>query len=82
MASGMGSPYSVNFGTYYPSVVPPPGAEASVQEKMTFLHYQLDSIRRDSEVAEGLVLTALPGGQERVIGGTLHFSPCHVSIAL
>jgi hypothetical protein len=74
-ASGLGSPCSVNFGTYYPTVVPPPSANAPIEEKLAFTHYQLDSIRRDSEVAEGLVLVSRDGdGQDRLEGGASHCS--------
>lgn len=64
-----GSPYSVNFGTYYPSVVPPPNPNAPMVEKIAFTHHQLDSIRGDSEVVDGLVLVSSGVGHERLEGG-------------
>lgn len=69
LTGGMGSPYSVNFGTYYPSVVPPPGETSTVAEKLAFTHYQLQSIRGDSELVDGLVLVSSDVGYERVEAG-------------
>jgi hypothetical protein len=69
LTGGMGSPYSVNFGTYYPSVVPPPDTNAPMAERMAFTHYQLDCIRGESEVVDGLVLVHAGIGKERLEGG-------------
>lgn len=70
LTSGVGSPYSLNFGTLVmPSVVPPPAENASMADRLAFTHYQLDSFPPDAELLDGLVLVTGGAGPERLEGG-------------
>jgi hypothetical protein len=52
------------------SLLPPPHANASSAEKIQFLHQQLDSMGKDTEILPGLILLG-GGGKERLQGGAL-----------
>jgi hypothetical protein len=49
----------------------PPGPGAGIEERMHYLHYQLDSLA-GSEVLQGLLL--LEGSSNRLEGGVVHRS--------
>ena len=53
-----------------PPDIKPPGKDASKNEKMDFLHHQLDSLGTQTPILDGLVLLG-SGGYERLQGGAL-----------
>jgi hypothetical protein len=52
------------------SLLPPPGANASISVKMDFLHQQLDGMGMEAEILPGLLLLG-NGNDERLQGGVL-----------